>query len=68
MLKRVIDLYTLDNAVTVKKHIEKNKVMGKVTNVISLSAYIQNRPEKLHTLVDLLYLNRIISTCGKRSK
>ena len=68
MLKRVIDLYTLDNAVTVKKHIEKNKVMGKVTSVISLSAYIQNRPEKLHTLVDLLYLNRIISTCGKRSK
>jgi hypothetical protein len=68
MLKRVIDLYTLDNAVTVKKHIEKNKVMGKVTRVISLSAHIQSRPEKLHMLVDLLYLKRIIITCGKRSK
>jgi hypothetical protein len=71
MLERVIDLYTLytlDNAVTVKKHIEKNKVMGRVTSVISLSSHIQNRPEKLQMLVDLLYLNRIIITCGKRSK
>jgi hypothetical protein len=66
MLKRVMDLYALDNAVTVKKYIEKNKVMGKVTNMISLSAHIQNRLEKLQMLVDILYLNRIIITCGKR--
>jgi hypothetical protein len=67
MLKRVMDLYALDNAVTVKKYIEKNKVMGKVTNMISLSAHIQNRLEKLQMLVDILYLNRIIiTTCGKR--
>jgi hypothetical protein len=62
-----MDLYALDNAVTVKKYIEKNKVMGKVTNMISLSAHIQNRLEKLQMLVDILYLNRIIiTTCGKR--
>jgi hypothetical protein len=61
-----MDLYALDNAVTVKKYIEKNKVMGKVTNMISLSAHIQNRLEKLQMLVDILYLNRIIITCGKR--
>jgi hypothetical protein len=58
----------LDNVVTVKNYIEKNKVMGKVINVISLSARLQNRLEKLKMVVHILYLDSIITTCGKRKE
>jgi hypothetical protein len=61
-------VHALDNTVTVKKYIEKDKVMGKVRSVISLSAHIQNRLEKLQMLMDIPHLDRIIITCGKKSE
>jgi hypothetical protein len=42
--------------------------MRKVINVISLSARLQNRLEKLKMLVHILYLDSIITTCGKRKE